>query len=84
MFFPLITRLTRITAKKASLILDNIFPNDPLRPSLSGLFLNNISDHLPMFSLLLNTDSSGDNLKIMRIIFTKNYVFVVIPRIQKE
>ena len=43
MFFPLITRPTRITANKASLTLDNVFLNDPLRPSLSGLFLNDIS-----------------------------------------
>lgn len=49
MFYPLITRRTRITANKASLIRDNIFLNDPLRPSLSGLFLNDISDHLPIF-----------------------------------
>ena len=39
MLFPLITRPTRITAYKASLIQDNIFPNDPLRPSLNGFFL---------------------------------------------
>ena len=50
MFFSHITRHTRITANKASLI-DNIFPNDPLCPSISGLFLNYISDHLPLFSL---------------------------------
>ena len=41
MYFPLITRPTRITAYKASLI-DNIFKNDPLRPSISGLFLNRV------------------------------------------
>ena len=49
MFFPLITRPTSITANKA-LLIDNIFTNDPLRPSISGLFLNDISDHLPIFS----------------------------------
>ena len=70
MFFPLVTRPTRITANKASLILDNIFPNDPLRPSLSGLFLNDISDHLLIFSLLLNNDSSGD--KEEYVIFREN------------
>ena len=61
MLFPLITRPTRITANKASLI-DNIFTNDPLRPSISGLFLNDISDHLPIFSLILyNNSTSGKN-----------------------
>ena len=57
------TRPTRITAKKASLI-DNIFTNDPLRPSISGLFLNDISDHLPIFSLILyNNYSTSDKDK---------------------
>ena len=61
-----ITRPTRITANKASLI-DNIFTDDPLYPSLSGLFLNDISDHLPIFSLVLNNNrannSTGDKDK---------------------
>ena len=51
MFFPLITRPTRITERRASLI-DNIFTNDPLSQSVSGLFINDISDHLPIFSLI--------------------------------
>ena len=55
MFFPLITRPTRITAHKASLsLIDNIFTNDPLSYSISGLFLNDISDHLPIFSFVSN------------------------------
>ena len=51
MFLPLITHPTRITERKASLI-DNIFTNDPLSQSVSGLFINDISDHLPIFSLI--------------------------------
>ena len=62
MFFPLITRPTRITANKASLI-DNIFTKNPLCRSLSSLFLNDISDHLPIFSLVLNNVSTGDKDK---------------------
>ena len=62
MFFPLITRPSRITANKASLI-DNIFMNNPLCPSINGLFLNDISDHLPIFSLVLNNHSTGDKDK---------------------
>ena len=62
MFFPLITRPTRITANKASLI-DNIFTNDPLRPSISGLFLNDISDHLLIFSRILYNNSTSDKDK---------------------
>ena len=57
-YFPLITRPTRITANKASLT-DKIFMNDPLCPSISGLFLNDISDHLPIFSLILLRPAQG-------------------------
>ena len=53
MFFPLITRPTRITANKASL-MDNILTNDPVRPSISGLFLNDISDrYFHLFCILI-------------------------------
>ena len=62
MFFPLITRPTRITANKA-LLIDNIFTNDPLRPSISGLFLNDISDHLPIFSLILHDNITSEKVK---------------------
>ena len=62
MFFPLITRPTRIMANKASLI-DNNFTNAPLCPSINGLFINDISDHLPTFSLVLNNNSTGDKDK---------------------
>ena len=44
-------------------LIDNIFTNDPLRPSISGLFLNDISDHLPIFSLILYTNSTSDKGK---------------------
>ena len=43
--------------------IDNIFKNDPLRPSISGLFLNDISDHLPIFSLILFNNSTSDKDK---------------------
>ena len=42
---------TRIMAHKASLI-DNIFTNDALSHSISGLFVNDISDHLPIFAFV--------------------------------
>ena len=54
-FFPLITRLTRITEHKASLI-DNIFTNDPFNSSTNGLFLCDISDQLPIFSIVSSSD----------------------------
>ena len=51
MFFSMITRPTRITSHTASLI-DNIFTNEPLNKCISGLFLNDISDHLPIFAII--------------------------------
>ena len=54
-FFPLIMRPTRITEHKASLI-DNILTNDPLNSSTNGRFLCDISDHLPIFSIVSTSD----------------------------
>ena len=50
-FFPLISRPTRITSNSATLI-DNIFTNDSKNCSASGLLFNDISDHLPIFTIL--------------------------------
>ena len=49
-FFPLISRPTRITSSTASLI-DNIFTNDVTNCAVSGLLFTDISDHLPIFSI---------------------------------
>ena len=48
MFFPLITRPTRITSNTATLIV-NIFANNLNNFSVSGLLFCDISDHLPNF-----------------------------------
>ena len=48
MFFPLITCPTRIT------LIDNIFTNNLNNFSVSGLMFCDISDHLPIFTLLLD------------------------------
>ncbi|XP_028407966.1 uncharacterized protein LOC114530582 [Dendronephthya gigantea] len=48
MFFPSITRPTRITSNSATLI-DNIFTNNLDSYSFSGLLFTDISDHLPIF-----------------------------------
>ena len=49
-FFPLIPRPTRITSNTASLI-DNIFTNDVTNCAVSGLLFTDISDHLTIFSI---------------------------------
>ena len=55
MFFPLITRPTRITSYNATLI-DNIFTNDLVYCYFSGLFFTDISDHLPIYCLPITQD----------------------------
>lgn len=45
---PKITRPSRITEHSATLI-DNIFTNDIENGTVSGLLINDISDHLPIF-----------------------------------
>ncbi len=46
--YPKITRPTRITSHCATLI-DNIFTNDIINSTISGLLVSDISDHLPVF-----------------------------------
>ena len=57
MFFPLIKRPTRITSNTATLI-DNIFANNLNNLSVSGLMFCDISDHLPIFTLLLDQNKN--------------------------
>ena len=48
--YPLIDKPSRITQYSATLI-DNIFTNELTNQIISGLLINDISDHLPIFSL---------------------------------
>ena len=56
----MITRSTRITSHTATL-LDNIFANTFFVHSRSGLLITDISDHLPVFSIHSNNDSSNSH-----------------------
>ena len=47
--YPLIDRPSRITSHSSSLI-DNIFTNAKYYNSVSGLLINDITDHLPIFA----------------------------------
>uniref|UniRef100_A0A3P9M519 Reverse transcriptase domain-containing protein n=1 Tax=Oryzias latipes TaxID=8090 RepID=A0A3P9M519_ORYLA len=58
--FPRITKPSRITASCATLI-DNIFSNDTENKTVNGLLINEISDHLPVFTVY---DSSYVNHKL--------------------
>ena len=66
MFFPLITRPTRITSNTATLI-DNIFTNHLGNYSFSGLLLTDISDHLPIFCFTYEHRTRIDNIMRMSI-----------------
>ncbi len=60
MFFPLITRPTRITSHTATLI-DNIFLNHLENFSFSGLLFTDITDHLPIFCIIHDMLPNVDN-----------------------
>ena len=56
MFYPLINSPTCITAHSATLI-DNILTNNLSSQLSSGIILNDLSDHLPVFFILLQEPS---------------------------
>ena len=68
-YMPLIKNPTRITSHSATLI-DNIFVNDLsiMQELLSGLLFSDISDHLPIFTILpISTPpSNNENIKVFR------------------
>ena len=51
--YPLIVKPTRITTHSYTLI-DNIFTNNLCNENESGILINDISDHLPIFSMIRN------------------------------
>ena len=65
-YYPLITHPTRITSNSATLI-DNIYTNVLNKNISSGLFITDISDHLPNFQityeLLVTKDTNDQHLK---------------------
>ena len=62
----LIDHPTRITDRSATL-LDHIYTNDMKRDLLPGIILQDISDHLPIFMQIVNTQSSkSDTIRKIR------------------
>ena len=55
--YPLITRPTRLTSNRTTLI-DNTFTNNLNNFSVSGLMFCDISDHLTIFTLLLDQNKN--------------------------
>ena len=52
-FFPLISNPTRLTSYSATLI-DNIFTDNLSQNVFNGIILNDLSDHLPVFTYFVN------------------------------
>ena len=69
--FPVITRPTQITSHTATL-LDSIFTNTFFDHSRSGLLCTDISDHLPVFSIHSNNDSSNSHAHDPVVIWDNN------------
>ena len=61
-YYPLITKPTRLTRKTASLI-DNIFTNELQYATKSGVFICDVSDHLPIFQICSYDDGSENEYK---------------------
>ena len=49
-YYPLISKPTRITGHSATLI-DNIFTNNMVNNTISGMLITDITDHLPVFAI---------------------------------
>ena len=63
--FPLITRPTRVTKSSATLIDNLMISRDLYQNSLSGIIINDMSDHMPCISVLPNTISQkGETITI--------------------
>ena len=64
--YPLIDKPSRITQYSATLI-DNIFTNELTNQIISGLLINDISDHLPIFSLTRSSPKRLNSLNYKTI-----------------
>ena len=61
-FIPLISNPTRLTSHSATLI-DNIFTNSVSRNIFSGIVLNDLSDHFPVFAYFRDDNISHSKAK---------------------
>ena len=70
--FPLISRPTRVTKNKASLI-DNIFCNDiSSTEKLNGILCTEISDHYPEFTINYKAETKNEHFYKARVYSSKN------------
>ena len=69
--YPLISRPTRLTSYSATLI-DNIFTNNISASGDNGLIINDLSDHLPIFTLCY-TDAHSSTIKAKESVAIRNF-----------
>jgi len=69
--YPLISRPTRLTSYSATLI-DNIFTNNISASCDNGLIINDLSDHLPIFTLCY-TDAHSSTIKPKESVAIRNF-----------
>ena len=65
--YPLIDKPSKITESSAT-IIDNIFTNELNIDITSGLMINDISDHLPVFCICHYTDLTTTRIKTFRYV----------------
>jgi hypothetical protein len=63
-FYPLINKRTRITSDSATLI-DNIFTNVHEPETKPGIWVVDISDHLPIFTMLSSNAKKSKTKKVI-------------------
>ena len=69
--YPLISRPTRLTSYSATLI-DNIFTNNISASCDNGPIINDLSDHLPIFTLCY-TDAHSSTIKSKESVAIRNF-----------
>uniref|UniRef100_A0A3Q3BKX6 Reverse transcriptase domain-containing protein n=1 Tax=Kryptolebias marmoratus TaxID=37003 RepID=A0A3Q3BKX6_KRYMA len=61
--YPMISRPTRITSHNAT-VIDNIFTNITNREIMGGILITDVSDHLPIFTIYKDVQSSTKDIII--------------------
>ena len=79
-------RPTRIT-KESATIIDNIFTNELQRITSSGIIINDMSNHLPIFQICdyrddVHSSRNQYKTKETRLIMTKPYSIFQMPCLQ--
>lgn len=68
--YPLITKPTHF-CKSLNSLLDNIYTNSKFCPYDNGIIINDISDHLPIFTIYKNINNFKQNI----LKFDWNYIY---------